>query len=1242
MKRSSIRSIAGRSKRFIDRYLHLVVLALVHVLLAPGRGKKSKSHVQALPIHGMTTNGKSRTSMKKYTTFLSTSSWWDKPAMLWDENDVVEDGGRVKQKVKSCYWDSDLLNQFSRAAVPRDGAHSYISYRYMFQIMFHLIQKLKFAIHTEMGDTATPPTTVPSVECNDNGDNNVLLPIAVAIPEGPLLPLAVLLVHVWNHPQPEYDPALPDQARQSTSDPFPYTLILVPLEPNEGRDRLVDMVQDVQPRIILACGEGDVIKLQDACQGDTNLEAARKAETSQVVDLRNWVQEAIDECYHSQVKQHMQKPLGPTLGQAENPAPTNSEKDWMSMEAGGIVEAPLPALILRYCIAMAKDEDAEYGPITTRKNPSDAPYIAGTQPVAPCISHIVFTSGTTGRPKGCVSSMAALTHYLHAKNKQHEISMDSVVFLASSLSFDPCLSDILATFYAKATLAMAPKRVILSGGGIGAGYGDSSHVLHRLAVSHVLCTPTIWSILTNTISPHHVPALRVVALGGEPIPLVIRQIWARPEPKSDTTSCDYDGDENSVSSLFSKVSASPGVCRLFATYGVTEACVYQTIGEIFRLDDKNDIHDDDEGKRTKDPSVGRPFDGLGVRICVETEQTRLIDVVSGNEKKNSTDNALDIGEVVLYGAQIDALASYWNRPTLTSQKYLRQEPEAWITSRKQPVASPSTPCPLLSTLSESRHFYRTGDLGYLHPDTLNLHILGRIQGEEGMVKIQGVRIELGEVEAALVDRYHHFSSGLSFPIVTQCLARAAHSAEETISINATSHVTTTAIHAFCVLSTPCLKELLGRSCFPFSDSDGSSSSSGSPPWGVLITGGAILTLLRARCLAKLKPAGIPSAFVAIPALPLSATGKIDKRKLPLLKNCLSLESVLYNLGHEIDGDNPRPRPQLLSAYGSAGALVSETIIDCLNLQSCQQEMVTTLATFSMLGGDSLAATRVIRALYAYHHSVDNTRFLGGSFGSDYGSFDVIHLIRARNLGDFVDLLDLKNLCQPKGYVVPSQGNESTVCHQSAKDSPHSLPTAFLSMEEFDDEKSQLESDLFEALMQALTSGQSSVAMALLDAGANPSFGDHGGRLGKVSGRREQKAIFRTTPLHLACLKGDHFLVEKLLEKKARYNIPDASGLFPINLAASGVDGEDSTPEEDRRRLACVKALLAAGAPIAMRDGNDQTVLHAAARAGHCFILESVMSLWNEQTGEQKGLKAAKHLFNCTDRWSRECTILHAP
>jgi len=90
-----------------------------------------------------------------------------------------------------------------------------------------------------------------------------------------------------------------------------------------------------------------------------------------------------------------------------------------------------------------------------------------------------------------------------------------------------------------------------------------------------------------------------------------------------------------------------------------------------------------------------------------------------------------IGEVVLSGAQVDTISSYLHLPELTSRVFVR--------SAKNTTGLGNSSC-----------FYRTGDLGYIEPKTNQLHLMGRIKGD-GMVKVNGMRIELAEIENSIVD-----------------------------------------------------------------------------------------------------------------------------------------------------------------------------------------------------------------------------------------------------------------------------------------------------------------------------------------------------------------------------------------------------------------------------------------------------------------------------------------------------------
>jgi ankyrin repeat protein len=237
------------------------------------------------------------------------------------------------------------------------------------------------------------------------------------------------------------------------------------------------------------------------------------------------------------------------------------------------------------------------------------------------------------------------------------------------------------------------------------------------------------------------------------------------------------------------------------------------------------------------------------------------------------------------------------------------------------------------------------------------------------------------------------------------------------------------------------------------------------------------------------------------------------------------------------------------------------------------------------------------------------------------------------MGDYVDWLDSHGVC----CLMKDSGRQDSAGAENRKAKTLRESGALLF-----DGGNDLDFYLYEALLEAATSGQSIIAIALLDHGIDPNLGDHSGRLSKVSDHNEWKRKFRSNPLHLACSKGNPELVKNLLEKGCRFNSPDATGSFPIHLAASGIRTNQldnaGNEEEDRRRCECVKSILDAGAPLSMKDGNKQTVLHCAARAGHCELLKYLMQCWkNAGDGKEINTYEKNHKggrFDWTDRWFR--------
>lgn len=1012
-----------------------------------------------------------------------------RPAIQW--NDEL-----VKAKQQTCgYWNVEfLLNLFSsddekkhpgntqqhnddadaRAIVSLSYTQLLLVTSFVVAIIRQKIQTLLLQEEANVRSTTT-----------ESSSGSIAVPVVVAIPEGPFLPLAILAVHSLNVP-------FSIEGCGGTSEAY---AVLIPIEPGEGKQRIRHMLADTRAAVVL-CLEADRQCLADIVNSIEDIDDNGRTSTHNTCLFQSNAPAAI-------------------FNFAEIVLQAASEIRSLMEQGSG--SQTLQDLLKRF----TKMEQLQPGQCFERISGEFASSI--TSPNR--ISHGAFTSGSTGLPKGSFSSINALRCYIQQKNKAHDINHQSVVLLASTLSFDPCLSDIIATFEAQGTLGIATRTDLSQ---------NLPIVLRSLRISHVLCTPTLWSTINNT-PPTDFSFLRVIALGGEPIQKQILQRWARREMEIEDV--------------------EKMCCSLYATYGVTEACVYQTMGEIT-------IPVANTQTKRRGQNVGKPFDGMNIRICKENDQEMLVDEGTSSG---------GIGEIVLCGSQLDDFSSYLNRPKLNLLKFVKEKLED-----SSSVAT-----------EQSRVHYRTGDRGYIDNATGNLFILDRIGGEEGMVKINGVRVELGEIEAALIDNTRMVEEQTVSPVIVYSAVIARRNDEVSNKKGKTIELI-----AYCVLSPDCCSEL-GMNELLKEHS------------GVLCNSKPMLALLQTRCKENVRAGCTPSAFVFVSKVPISPTGKRNLAALPPLSKCILQE----NTGEEMP----------LKDYGSSGSFLADQISSNLNLQPCQQSMLTTAVSFSMLGGDSLAATRIVRAIYAHHHGLQDSRHLGGTHGTIDGAFSAVNLAASNTLREYVDFLDRSNICS-SGKKRPAPTNE-IVAEGSSTNSDNNGAAS-------------RESRLFDALMIATAHGHSSLAIALLREGADPNFGAHGGRLGKVSGRKKEKATFRSGPLHIASLHGEVSLVRELLHRGAKFTSPDAQGSFPLHLAASGENAskhQGQLENEHDSRLGCVKGLLEAGAPMYMKNSSRLSLIHCMARSGNCKLIDHIIPIWIEGRGDRDFRGSS---LDWRDKWNR--------
>ena len=367
------------------------------------------------------------------------------------------------------------------------------------------------------------------------------------------------------------------------------------------------------------------------------------------------------------------------------------------------------------------------------------------------LAYVLFTSGTTGTPKGVQIEHGSVVNLAQSvlDTQLKQIGADDPdralnLTCVAPFAFDGSIVQIFAAILNGHCLNIT-----------GSATRSDPEALHDLMVTNAIdqldATPSLFSLLLDYWEENRLscPA-RMVVLGGEAV----------------------------STRLVERFFALPGRTdrKLVNAYGPTECCVSSA----------QYVMTAHNHKQILPPPIGRAIQGVYLEICDDMGRP-LPDGVPG--------------EIRIGGAGV--ARGYLNDPILTAQKF---------------VTDPN-----------GNRVYRTGDMGRRRSDG-EIIFLGR---EDGQIKVRGNRIELGEVEHALLTHPH-----------IRRAAVVAHDRHQNGNVVLVAYVVT---------------DDDAHACFDIS-----------------------------ACRAKLEQAlpnyMVPSHLITMDDLPLTVNGKIDLSRLPVPEN----------------------------------------------------------------------------------------------------------------------------------------------------------------------------------------------------------------------------------------------------------------------------------------------------------------------------------------------------------------------
>lgn len=166
------------------------------------------------------------------------------------------------------------------------------------------------------------------------------------------------------------------------------------------------------------------------------------------------------------------------------------------------------------------------------------------------VGYTIFTSGTTGVPKGVMVSAGAVHHYLSVMQAEYRLTPEDRTGETTELSFDLSVSNMFLTWNAGASLHVIPSSQVMA----------PAKFVRERNITVWFSVPSVIALMKRmkSIRSQLMPSLRLSFFAGEALPLTSANAWHEAAPNS-RIDCLYGPTETTVVCTGGRVTDPPVV-----------------------------------------------------------------------------------------------------------------------------------------------------------------------------------------------------------------------------------------------------------------------------------------------------------------------------------------------------------------------------------------------------------------------------------------------------------------------------------------------------------------------------------------------------------------------------------------------------------------------------------------------------------------------------------------------------------